>query len=348
MWCEKGEFVAFVIGYGMTVCMVNTPKIFESSSLHDVSNNVTNVTSFDGSLFCFSNVDTGEGNVFTPDTTEGPNVTVLKEVVFVDDTPIIQSAFINTKLISYAGAVSALSFEPLKCKANFCHLEIDNVCEGIDLSIPSKVVQADGISLIATKIGNPVMLDSFTSLMCINSWRRSSFARCLIEVKADEVLKDSITMGIPLPIGLGFNKETPVKPKGIFEPKAYGNSLKNEVTNVSTSAKDGSNIVHTSSKEQPAKAVDIPSSSYTSDTAKKGGLKDPTSSSNIPTSNPYDLLSQKFGPKNYTRSRGDPNSVHDDMESGEEVEVVFDETTNFFSSTITRASTYTAPDISKT
>ncbi|GKG46033.1 hypothetical protein Tco_0498479, partial [Tanacetum coccineum] len=92
--------------------------------------------------------------------------------------------------------------------------------------------------------------------------------------------------------------------------------------------------------EQPAKAVDIPSSSYTSATAKKGGLKVPTSSSNIPTSNPYDLLSQEFDPENYSRSKGDPN-VLDDMESEEEVEVVFDETTNLISSTKTGASTST-------
>ncbi|GJU70619.1 zinc knuckle CX2CX4HX4C containing protein [Tanacetum coccineum] len=53
----------------------------------------------------------------------------------------------------------------------------------------------------------PIILDSFTSLMCIESWGRSSFARCLIEIKADEDLKESITMGIPLPKGKGFTKE---------------------------------------------------------------------------------------------------------------------------------------------
>ncbi|GJZ12327.1 hypothetical protein Tco_0547557 [Tanacetum coccineum] len=52
------------------------------------------------------------------------------------------------------------------------------------------------------------MLDSYTCSMCINSWGRSSFARCLIEVKADDVLKESITMGIPLTDGSGFSKET--------------------------------------------------------------------------------------------------------------------------------------------
>ncbi|GKC64556.1 zinc knuckle CX2CX4HX4C containing protein [Tanacetum coccineum] len=213
--------------------------------------------------------------------------------------------------------------------------------------VPLQVFSEDGISLIATQIGKPIMLDSFTSSMCIDSWGRSSFARCLIEVKAGELLKDSITVGISLPDGLGFTKETvrveyewksprceqckifghaydqcPKSATAIpivdmtndgfqtvrFEPKAHGNSPKNEATNVSTSAKDDP----TSSKEEPAKAVDIPSSSYTSATAKKGGLKDPTISSNIPTSNPYDLLSQEFNHENYMRSGGDPNSVYEE------------------------------------
>nr|GEU53361.1 hypothetical protein [Tanacetum cinerariifolium] len=45
---------------------VNTPEIFESSSLLGVSNNVTDMTGFDGSFFGFSNVDTGGRNVVEP------------------------------------------------------------------------------------------------------------------------------------------------------------------------------------------------------------------------------------------------------------------------------------------
>lgn len=85
---------------------------------------------------------------------------------------------------------------------------------------------------------------------------------------------------------------------------------------MSNSAKDGSK----------------PLSSFSSASSMKGGCKAPTNSSNIPTSNSYDLLSQEFDPENYTRRGGDPNQ--DDMESEEEVEVVFDETTNLLSSSI--------------
>ncbi|GKB67630.1 zinc knuckle CX2CX4HX4C containing protein, partial [Tanacetum coccineum] len=239
--------------------------------------------------------------------------------------------------------------------------------------VPIQVFSKDGISLIATQIGKPIILDSFTSSMCIDSWGRSRFARCLIEINADGVLKESINMGIPLLDGFDFSKETvrveiqrlfllfdmtndgfktvvnkrrsgktgstnnngsrvnvaktvwqPIKPNVIFEPKVHGKLPRNGAPKVSTSAKEGSNIMHTSLKKQPTRAIDIPSSSYISASAKKGGLKAHTSSSNIPISNPYDLLSQEFDPDNYTRSGGD---LQDDLESGEEVEVVFDETT---------------------
>nr|GEY16714.1 zinc knuckle CX2CX4HX4C [Tanacetum cinerariifolium] len=74
--------------------------------------------------------------------------------------------------------------------------------------VPIQVFSEDCISLIAYEIGKPIILDSFTSLMCLELWGQSLFARCLIEIKADEALKDSITMGIPFPEGIGFTKET--------------------------------------------------------------------------------------------------------------------------------------------
>ncbi|GJR50401.1 zinc knuckle CX2CX4HX4C containing protein [Tanacetum coccineum] len=47
--------------------------------------------------------------------------------------------------------------------------------------VPIQVFEEDGISLISTFIGKPVMLDSYTSSMCNDLWGRSSFAWCLIE-----------------------------------------------------------------------------------------------------------------------------------------------------------------------
>ncbi|GKB28194.1 reverse transcriptase domain-containing protein [Tanacetum coccineum] len=48
----------------------------------------------------------------------------------------------------------------------------------------------DSLNAIATKIGTPLMLDSYTSNMCIQSWGRSSYARALIE---DECPKNKVS-----------------------------------------------------------------------------------------------------------------------------------------------------------
>nr|GEW04727.1 hypothetical protein [Tanacetum cinerariifolium] len=55
----------------------------------------------------------------------------------------------------------------------------------------------DGLSAIATKLDTPVMLDSYTADMCMQSWLRSSYARVIIELHADVELKDNIVMAMP-------------------------------------------------------------------------------------------------------------------------------------------------------
>ncbi|XP_071728299.1 uncharacterized protein [Rutidosis leptorrhynchoides] len=54
-----------------------------------------------------------------------------------------------------------------------------------------------GLSVIASKLGKPMMLDSFTSTMCVESWGRPSFARALIEVSTDNVLKETLKIATP-------------------------------------------------------------------------------------------------------------------------------------------------------
>ncbi|GJX81113.1 reverse transcriptase domain, reverse transcriptase zinc-binding domain protein [Tanacetum coccineum] len=47
------------------------------------------------------------------------------------------------------------------------------------------------------------MLDSYTSNMCLSSWGRNTYARALVEFSAEEELKDSIVIAIPLSNGKG-------------------------------------------------------------------------------------------------------------------------------------------------
>ncbi|GJT23913.1 hypothetical protein Tco_0893850 [Tanacetum coccineum] len=69
------------------------------------------------------------------------------------------------------------------------------------------VFEEDSFSLIASYIGKPIMLDSYTNSMCHDSWGRSSFVRCLIEVNSEADLLDHVTIGIPSLVGDGFIKE---------------------------------------------------------------------------------------------------------------------------------------------
>ncbi|GJY25804.1 hypothetical protein Tco_0400530 [Tanacetum coccineum] len=66
---------------------------------------------------------------------------------------------------------------------------------GQDTSGPS-VVQTDGLSVMATNLGNPSMLDSYTSSMCLESWGRMDYSLALIDIGADRELKDEMVIAI--------------------------------------------------------------------------------------------------------------------------------------------------------
>ncbi|GKB87436.1 ARID DNA-binding domain-containing protein, partial [Tanacetum coccineum] len=51
--------------------------------------------------------------------------------------------------------------------------------------VPVTAFIEDGLSSIATKLGTPLMIDSYTFDMCMQSWGRSSYARVMIELRAD-------------------------------------------------------------------------------------------------------------------------------------------------------------------
>ncbi|GJY82726.1 RNA-directed DNA polymerase, eukaryota, reverse transcriptase zinc-binding domain protein [Tanacetum coccineum] len=64
--------------------------------------------------------------------------------------------------------------------------------------VPIVAYSEVGLSLITTQIGRPIMLDSYTSNMCLSSWGRNTYARAMIEVSADVELKESIVIAIPI------------------------------------------------------------------------------------------------------------------------------------------------------
>ncbi|GJW81685.1 hypothetical protein Tco_0145660 [Tanacetum coccineum] len=73
--------------------------------------------------------------------------------------------------------------------------------------VPILAYSEDGLSLIATQIGKPVLLDAFTSSMCVDSRERIDFSRALIKVSLDSKLKKELIMAIQFEEGNGYTKE---------------------------------------------------------------------------------------------------------------------------------------------
>ncbi|GKE03194.1 reverse transcriptase domain-containing protein, partial [Tanacetum coccineum] len=73
--------------------------------------------------------------------------------------------------------------------------------------VPILAYSEDGLSLIATQIGKPLLLDAFISSMCVKSWSQINFARALIEVSSKYEFKSKVTMVIPNEEGDGYTKE---------------------------------------------------------------------------------------------------------------------------------------------
>ncbi|GKB18421.1 putative reverse transcriptase domain-containing protein [Tanacetum coccineum] len=100
-------------------------------------------------------------------------------------------------------------------------------------NVPVLAYSRDGLSLIATQIGKPIMLDAFASLMCVNSWGRISFACALIEVYADSVLKKEVVMAIEIEEGSDSSRQK----------KSDGSKSGSNVASTSGTAKEDDQVI---------------------------------------------------------------------------------------------------------
>ncbi|GJU29253.1 trichome birefringence-like protein 3 [Tanacetum coccineum] len=96
--------------------------------------------------------------------------------------------------------------------------------------VPVVAYSKDGLSLIATQIGQAVMLDTFTSTMCADPWGRMGYDRALIEVSADKELKQEVIMAVPEVVGMGHTNvnisvEYELKPPLCHECHVLGHNL---------------------------------------------------------------------------------------------------------------------------
>ncbi|GJZ64447.1 hypothetical protein Tco_0620868, partial [Tanacetum coccineum] len=118
-------------------------------------------------------------NVRTLFTPGGNGIDV---VVPVDSIRVISERFANTAYGFFLGKKVAYPVV-----ANYVKLH----------GVPVTAFSEDDLSAIATKLGTPLMLDSYTSDMCMQSWGRSSYARVMIELRGNVELKDNIVVAMP-------------------------------------------------------------------------------------------------------------------------------------------------------
>ncbi|GKB90771.1 hypothetical protein Tco_0963043 [Tanacetum coccineum] len=60
--------------------------------------------------------------------------------------------------------------------------------------VPIPAFKADGLSVIATKLGTPLMLDSYTGSICTESRGRSGYTWAMIELRTDLEFKESMVV----------------------------------------------------------------------------------------------------------------------------------------------------------
>nr|GEU61599.1 hypothetical protein [Tanacetum cinerariifolium] len=150
---------------------------------------------------------------------------------------------------------------------------------GLVRSMFSSSTSEDGLSAIAIKLGTPIMLDSYTSDMCMQSWGRSSYARAMIELRANVELKDIIVVAMPKITREGYYtragetknlKKTSQTPKGIpvghkvgfkTTKQVYQHVFKKSTTNSSGNIKKNIEPTKEVSKSNPFENVDSSSPS---------------------------------------------------------------------------------------
>ncbi|GKD12085.1 hypothetical protein Tco_1196492 [Tanacetum coccineum] len=164
---------------------------------------------------------------------------------------------INTKSTSYAGAAGASAKDQPKVNSNFRPLVVDLVFNGVNISIPHKVVKKKW------SIDTRLLKEELTRIpICVKL--HNVPIQVFEEDEAD--LVDAVTIGIPSLTGDGFTKET-IR----VDPPIVTTS--NVVTLAVEKTNDGFQIV---SKKRRGKTTGIYSKKY-----------------NIPTSNSYSVLNDE-------------------------------------------------------
>ncbi|GJX07044.1 zinc knuckle CX2CX4HX4C containing protein [Tanacetum coccineum] len=97
-------------------------------------------------------------------------------------------------------------------------------------NVPLEAWNVEGISRIASRVGNPIIMDRITTAMCEKSYGRASFARVLVEVDSTKGLVDSVevwyrSLGKSMMLDVEYTWRPPV----CEHCKFFGHTLENTV-----------------------------------------------------------------------------------------------------------------------
>ncbi|GJW75318.1 hypothetical protein Tco_0134688 [Tanacetum coccineum] len=232
-----------------------------------------------------------------------PGANGIDVVVPVESIRTISERFANTAYGLFLGERVATLFS----------------MDGLDAMLENGLCE-DGLSAIATKLGTPLMLDSYTADMCMQSWGRSSYARAMIELRADVELKDNIVAAMPKITREGYytcniSVEYEWKPPRCACCKIFGHVLEECLKNIGAGATK--NLKKTS---QTPKG--IPGTTN-------------VNSSNTPIGEKIDKIERQIyeGKLMFMDDDGNPLVPTGIVDSDSEVKVLFDEIANLRLST---------------
>ncbi|GKC23351.1 hypothetical protein Tco_1025501 [Tanacetum coccineum] len=113
----------------------------------------------------------------------------------------------TTTVVAAEPTVTTTAAPKWASDANIIMEDVCNISVWVKFhDIPITVFMEAGLSAV-TKLGKPLMLNSYTAAMCTYSWGRASYARAMVELRADVELKDTIVV-VPKFVGEGYSMRT--------------------------------------------------------------------------------------------------------------------------------------------
>ncbi|GJS47179.1 cytokinin dehydrogenase 3-like protein [Tanacetum coccineum] len=187
--------------------------------------------------------------------------------------------------------------------------------------VPVTAFSDDGLSAIATKLGTPLMLDSYTSDMCMQSGRATILVIFMLSMSGNP-------LGVRVVRFLDMSMRNVQRISMLSTANTYGKEM-----NKSESTKEVSMLNPFEVLTSVDNDVDLGTNRGISNSADKGTNN--VSSSNTPIDEKTDKIEQNIceGKLRLVDDDGNPLVPTRIVESNSEVEVVFDETANLRIST---------------